>query len=174
VKRREFIAFLGSAAAWPLTAHSQEGGSIKRVGYLTLASGPTARQSGAFEMGLQELGYRLGQNVSIEYRWGAGRLERLPVLAKELVELKPDVILVAATPVVQAVKNATTTIPIVIAHSADPVQTGFANSLARPGGNITGTRGRSGSAPVRGADPDCGERVRHTVAAGVRERPRGL
>ena len=138
MKRREFIALLGSATAWPLAAHSQEGGSKKRVGYLTLATGPTARQSGAFEMGLQELGYRLGQNVSIEYRWGAGRLERLPALAKELVELKPDVILVAATPVVQAVKYATTTIPIVIAHSADPVQTGFVNSLARPGGNITG------------------------------------
>jgi putative ABC transport system substrate-binding protein len=76
--------------------------------------------------------------VTIEYRWGAGRLDRLPALAQELVQLKPDVILVSATPVVEAVKNATSTIPIVIAHSADPVQTGFATSLARPGGNITG------------------------------------
>ena len=139
MRRREFIALVGgAAAAWPLDAHSQEAGSIKRVGYLTLATGPAARQSGAFERGLQELGYRLGQDVTIEYRWGAGRLERLPALAKELVQLNPVVILVAATPVVQAVKNATTTIPIVIAHSADPVQTGFVTSLARPGGNITG------------------------------------
>ena len=129
---------IAALTAWPGAARSQLVGPIRRIGYLTLATGPSARQSEAFEQGLQELGYRLGENVTIEYRWGAGRLDRLPALAQELVQLKPDVILVAATPVVQAVKNATTTIPIVIAHSADPVQTGFAISLARPGGNITG------------------------------------
>jgi putative tryptophan/tyrosine transport system substrate-binding protein len=139
MNRREFIGLAaGAAVARPIDANSQVASSIKRIGYLTLASGPSARQSGAFEQGLRELGYRLGQNLTIEYRWGAGRLERLPALAKELVQLNPDVILVAATPVVQAVKNATTLIPIVIAHSADPVQTGFVTSLARPGGNITG------------------------------------
>ena len=74
----------------------------------------------------------------IEYRWAAGRLERLSALAQDIVELRPEVILVAATPVVHAVKNATKSIPIVIAHSADPVQTGMVASLARPGGNITG------------------------------------
>jgi putative ABC transport system substrate-binding protein len=111
---------------------------MKRVGYLTLSPGPSARQDGAFQQGLQDLGYKLGENVVIEYRWAAGRLERLAALAGELIELKPDVIVVASTPVVQAVKNATTTIPIVIAHSADPVGTGFVASLARPGGNITG------------------------------------
>jgi putative ABC transport system substrate-binding protein len=138
VRRREFITVVGAVAAWPLAMHGQGVGSAKRVGYLTLASGPNARQSGAFELGLEELGYKLGHDLTIEYRWGAGRLELLPALATELVGLKPDVILVAATPVVQAVKNATTKIPIVIAHSADPVQTGFVSSLARPGGNITG------------------------------------
>jgi putative ABC transport system substrate-binding protein len=138
IRRREFVILLGGAAAWPFAARGQEAGSARRIGYLTLAAGPTLRHSGAFERGLQELGYKLGHNVTIEYRWGAGRMERLPALARELVQLNPDVIVVAATPVVQAVKNATATIPIVIAHSADPVQTGFVTSLARPGGNITG------------------------------------
>lgn len=137
MKRRTFLAVLISSVC-PLSTRSQETGKPYRIGYLTLAGGPTPRQSGAFEQGLQELGYKIGQNVIIEYRWGAGRLEHLAALAKELVENKPDVILVAATPVVQAVRSATNTIPIVIAHSADPVQTGFAASLARPGGNITG------------------------------------
>jgi putative tryptophan/tyrosine transport system substrate-binding protein len=139
MRRREFITLLGAAAAgWPFAARGQEAGSARRIGYLTLASGPTLQHSGAFERGLQERGYRLGKDVTIEYRWGAGRMERLPALAREVVQLNPDVIVVAATPVVQAVKNATATIPIVIAHSADPVQTGFVTSLARPGGNITG------------------------------------
>jgi putative ABC transport system substrate-binding protein len=138
MRRRDFIAGAASAAVMPFAARAQDAVKPHRIGYLTLNSGPTPRQSGAFEQGLRELGYRPGQNVSIEYRWGAGRLERLPALAQELVQLKPDVIVVAATPVVVAVKNATTTIPIVIAHSADPVKTGFAASLARPGGNITG------------------------------------
>jgi putative tryptophan/tyrosine transport system substrate-binding protein len=104
VRRRKFIGLLGGAAEWPLAAQSEEAGSIKHVGYLTLAKGPSARQSGAFEKGLQELGYRLDQNVAIEYRRSAGRLQRLPALAQELVQLNPDVILVAAIPVVQAVK----------------------------------------------------------------------
>ncbi len=138
MRRREFLSIVGGAAAWPLAAHAQGTGKPHRIGYLTLNAGPTPHQSGAFEQGLRELGYRLGQNVMIEYRWGAGRLESLAALAQELVQSNPDVILVAATPVVHAVMNATTSIPIVIAHSADPVQTGFAASLSRPGGNITG------------------------------------
>jgi putative ABC transport system substrate-binding protein len=138
LRRREFIGLIGSATLFSPLAASAQQNRPHRIGYLTLNSGPTPRQSGAFEQGLRELGYRPGQNVIIDYRWGAGRLERLPALAQELVESKPDVILVAATPVVYAVKHATTTIPIVIAHSADPVRTGFAASLARPGGNITG------------------------------------
>jgi hypothetical protein len=85
MRRREFISLLGgAAAAWPFAARGREAGSARRIGYLTLATGPTPRQSGAFERGLQELGYRLGQNVTIEYRWGAGRLERLPALARDL------------------------------------------------------------------------------------------
>jgi putative ABC transport system substrate-binding protein len=139
MRRREFLCALGGlAVVWPLAARAQETGKPHRIGYLTLSAGPTPRQSGAFEKGLQELGYKIGQNVVIEYSWGAGQLERLATLAKELVDSKPDVILVAATPVVQAVRNATNTIPIVIAHSADPVQMGFVASLAKPGGNITG------------------------------------
>lgn len=138
MRRREFIIVISGAAMWPLVARAQPRGKRYRVGFLHLASGPDPRQSGAFERGLQELGYVTGQNVDIEYRWAAGRMDQLPALARELVQLPCDVILVAATPVVQAVRNATKTIPIVIAHSADPVQTGFVASLAHPGGNITG------------------------------------
>jgi putative ABC transport system substrate-binding protein len=117
---------------------AQQAERIWRIGYLTLAPGPSTHQSGAFEQGLRELGYTPNRNITIEYRWAAGRLDRLPALAEELVQLKPDVIVGAPTPVVKALQNATNSIPIVIAHSADPVATGFAATLAKPGGNITG------------------------------------
>jgi putative ABC transport system substrate-binding protein len=138
MRRREFISLLAGAAAWPLAARAQQGEGVRRIGYLTLAPGPSARQSGAFEQGLRELGYTPGGNITIEYRWAAGRLERLPTIAEELVRLKPAVIVGASTPVVKALQNATKSVPIVIVHSADPVATGFAASLAKPGGNITG------------------------------------
>ena len=88
--------------------------------------------------GLRELGYIDGHNITIDYRWAAGNVDRLPALAEELVRLKVDIILARSTPVVQAAKNATTTIPIVMLGAADPVGSGFVASLARPGGNITG------------------------------------
>ena len=88
---------------------------------------------------MRDLGYVDGQNIVIEYRWAAGKADRLPALAEELVRLKVDLIAVRATPVVQAAKNATTTIPIVMMSAADPVGNGFVASLARPGGNITGS-----------------------------------
>jgi putative ABC transport system substrate-binding protein len=118
-------------------AEAQQPKKVPRIGLLGLASGP-ARPEEAFLQGLRDLGYVEGQNITIEYRWAGGKVDRLPALAEELVRLKVDLIVVRATPVVQAAKNATTTIPIVMLGAADPVGSGFVASLARPGGNITG------------------------------------
>jgi putative ABC transport system substrate-binding protein len=130
-----FLLVLILAAVDP--AEAQQPKKPPRIGLLGLAGGP-ARPEEIFLQGLRDLGYVEGQNIVIEYRWAAGKTDRLPALAEELVRLKVDLIVVRATPVVQAAKNATTTIPIVIMSAADPVGMGFVASLARPGGNITG------------------------------------
>jgi putative ABC transport system substrate-binding protein len=145
MKRREFIAALGGAVAWPaflwpLAARSQQpAGRVYRVGYLTI----TSREQQlhlikAFEEGLRSLGYRVGENVAIEYRFADGEAERLPALAADLVRLGVDVIVTGNTPNTVAAMKATTTIPIVMTNSADPVSAGLVTSLARPGGNVTG------------------------------------
>src|SRR4030095_12225296 len=118
-------------------AEGQQPKKVPRIGFISLSSGP-AWQEEAFLQGLHDLGYVDGRNIIIEYRWAGGKMERLPALAEELVRLNVDLIVVRTTPVVQAAKNATTTIPIVIMSSADPVASGVVESLARPGGNITG------------------------------------
>jgi len=110
---------------------------VPRIGLLTLLAKPDPHER-AFMQGLRELGYIDGQNITIDYRRAAGNVDRLPALAEDLVRLKVDIILARSTPVVQAAKNATTTIPVVMLGAADPVGSGFAASLARPGGNITG------------------------------------
>jgi putative ABC transport system substrate-binding protein len=131
------IAFALGTLATPLAAGAQAG-KLPRIGYLTTR--PEAMQSyvEAFRQGLRELGYVEGQNIAIEYRSAEIKLDRLPDLAAELVRLKVDIIVAAATPAILAAKNATSTIPIVMAPAADPVGTGLITSLARPGGNITG------------------------------------
>ena len=113
---------------------------MSRIGYLALRASPSENDK-AFLQGLRDLGYIEGQNITIEYRWAAGKVDRLSSLAEGLVRLKADVIVVSSTPAVQAVKNATRTIPIVMTGTADPVGTGLIASLARPGGNITGMSG---------------------------------
>ena len=119
-------------------AEAQQPKKLSRIGYLSPgpASRPSARLE-AFRQGLRELGYVEGQNIVIEYRFAEGKLDRLPELVAELVRLKVDVIFAYSTPAVQAVKKATTTLPIVTV-SGDPVRSGFVASRARPGGNITG------------------------------------
>ena len=131
------IAFALGTLTTPLAAGAQAG-KLPRIGYLTTR--PEAMQSyvEAFRQGLRELGYVEGRNIAIEYRSAEGKLDRLPDLAAELVRLKVDIIVAAATPAILAAKNATSTIPIVMAPAADPVGTGLITSLARPGGNITG------------------------------------
>jgi putative ABC transport system substrate-binding protein len=119
------------------SAEAQQKKKVPMLGYLTLRA-TVSQGDHAFVQGLRELGYVEGQNIIIERRSAAGKLDRLPALAEELVRLNVDILVAASTPAVEAAKNATTTIPIVMASAADPVASGFVASLARPGGNITG------------------------------------
>jgi putative tryptophan/tyrosine transport system substrate-binding protein len=138
MRRREFITLLGGAAAtWPLAASAQQG-KLLRIGALVLTSADAQSLGRALREGLRELGYAEGQNFAFEFRSADGNTDRLPELAAELVRLPVDVIVATFTPCALAAKQATTTIPIVMAAVADPISSGLAQSLARPGGNITG------------------------------------
>jgi putative ABC transport system substrate-binding protein len=138
VKRREFIALLGSAAVvWPAAVHAQQPGKIYRIGFLG-DSPADSESTEAFWQGLRDLGYVEGRNITIEYRWAEGKPERMRELAEELVRLNVDVIIVPSSIYTEAAKRATSTIPIVFVGHADPVGTGHVTSLSRPGGNITG------------------------------------
>jgi putative tryptophan/tyrosine transport system substrate-binding protein len=138
MRRREFITLLGGAAAtWPLAASAQQG-KLLRIGALVLTSADAQSLGRALREGLRELGYAEGQNFAFEFRSADGNTDRLPELAAELVRLPVDVIVATFTPCALAAKQATTTIPIVMTAVADPISAGLAQSLARPGGNITG------------------------------------
>ena len=131
----------GAPAAWPLAARAQTA-KVARIGYLitgALESPETRMNRDAFRLGLTELGYIEGRNIVIEYRAADGKIERLPGLATELVGLKVDLIVALATPAGRAAQQSTTMIPIVVTAMGDPVRDGLVASLARPGGNITGT-----------------------------------
>ena len=119
-------------------AQAQQTKKVPRIGYLALPAKPSARDE-AFAKQLRDLGWIDGENIAIEYRWAANKPENLAKLADELVGMKVDLIAAPATPAVQAAKNATKTIPIVMIGAADAVGSGFVASLAQPGGNITGT-----------------------------------
>ena len=137
MNRRTFIGSIaGGLLAAPLAARGQAK-KVPVIGYLIERSGPTAFDE-AFRLGLRELGYSEGRNVVVEYRWADGKTERLPMLAAELVRLKVDVIVTSGTPGGLAAKNATSTIPIVMASGGDFVADGLVASYSRPGGNITG------------------------------------
>jgi ABC-type uncharacterized transport system substrate-binding protein len=147
MRRREFITLLGgTAASAPFAVRAQQpAGRVYRAGYLSINS----REQGlyavkAFEEGLRSLGYRVGENVVIEYRFANGEIERLPALAADLVRLGVDVIVTGFNPITVVAMKATTTIPIVMTTSVDPVGTGLVASLARPGGNVTGLAVDSG------------------------------
>ena len=140
MRRREFIALLsGAAAAGPLAARAQPSGKTYRIGFLGPGSyAERKRDIDALQKGLRRLGYEEGRNIVIEYRWAEGRYDRLPELTAELVKLNVDVLVTAGTPGALAAKQATSTIPIVLAAVGDPVAAGIVDSLARPGGNVTG------------------------------------
>ena len=131
--------FAVSLLAAPFAAEAQQAGKMYRIGFLGLSSAEDyAENLRAFRQGLRDLGYEEARNVSIEYRWAEGRSERLPALAAELVRLQPDLLVTHAAPGIRAARRATSTIPIVMGASGDPVRLGFVKSLARPGGNTTG------------------------------------
>ena len=139
MKRREFIAFVGSTAvAWPIAARAQQAGKLPTIGFLgTNTPSAQSQWTTAFVQRLHELGWIEGRTIAIEYRWAEGRTERFAVLAIELVRLKVNVIVTLGA-AVTAAKQATSVVPIVFAVATDPVASGYVASLARPGGNITG------------------------------------
>jgi putative ABC transport system substrate-binding protein len=142
VRRREFITLLGGAAVtWPLSLRAQQADRVWQIGvllpYVKDASEDQLRRA-VFLEGLQQLGWTEGRNIRIEYRWFAGEPARAQVMAKELVELQPDLIVVGSVSALAAVAQWTRTIPILFVQVSDPVGSGFVAGLARPGGNITG------------------------------------
>ena len=141
MRRREFFAFLGGAAGWPLTARAQPGERMRRIGVLlnvTADDPESPARLTALAQGLQELGWIDGRNVRIDFRWGGADVERIRRYAAELVALTPDVILCSGSPTVSALEQATSTVPIVFVQVPDPVSSGHVESLAKPGGNATG------------------------------------
>ena len=142
MRRREFIRLIsGSTALLSLTAHAQQPDRKRRIGVLMgiADNDPEARpRVEAFERGLQELGWADGQNIHLDYRWTAGDPDGTLLFAKEIFDLKPDVILVHSSPAVAALRQLTSKIPLVFVLIADPIGSGFVASLAHPGGNATG------------------------------------
>ena len=142
MQRREFIKLLsGAAATWPVTARGQQAGRIRRIGWLVglAESDPEARRrTTAFVQYLDHLGWTVGRNIQIEYRWLSDTIDRTEAYAAELTALKPDVLVTSSTPAVKALRQKTGTIPIVFAIVTDPVTSGLVTSLAAPGGNVTG------------------------------------
>jgi putative ABC transport system substrate-binding protein len=141
LKRREFITLLGGAAAWPLAARAQQPARMRRIGVLMSAGAndPDGQaRFAAFLQGLQELGWSVGRNVRIDTRWDAANAELYRKYATELIALTPDVLIAGGGNALRPLRQATSTLPIVFASTVDPVGEGAVESLARPGGNITG------------------------------------
>ena len=138
MKRRAFIAALGSTAAWPLVAQAQQRTKVPRLGVLLFSTPENDPNMEAVRRGLRELGYAEGRDIIIFYRYAEGKPERLPGLAASLVQETPDLLLALGGDVAPYAVKATSTIPIVFVSSADPVQLGLTASLSRPAGNATG------------------------------------
>jgi putative tryptophan/tyrosine transport system substrate-binding protein len=142
MKRREFIALLGSAAmAWSLAARAQQPGRVRRIGVLGVPieiDPQSQRRAAAFREGLENLGWTVGRNLQIDYRWGISDDERAQAAAAELLRLAPELVLANSPPAVRAVQRAAPTMPIVFVAVSEPVSLGLVASLAHPGGNTTG------------------------------------
>ena len=141
MRRRAFITLVGSAAAaWPLVARAQQAGKVHRIGFLGSANAAgSAKAVESLRAGLREFGYVEGTNIGVEFRWAEGIYDRLPHLVAELIATNVDVLITHGTPGTRAAKQATTTIPIVMAISGDAIATGLVSSLARPEANLTGS-----------------------------------
>src|SRR5262249_44515651 len=141
MRRREFITLLGCGAAWPFVARAQQSDQMRRIGVLQVLADDDPEavvRHAAFEKALQALGWTVGRNVRIDYRWGGGDANRIRKAAAELVALGPDVILTSGSVTVAPVLQATRNVPIVFVLVVDPVGGGLVESLAHPGGNATG------------------------------------
>jgi len=141
MRRREFISLLGATATWPVAARSLQAEKMRRIGILMLfaqADRQAHADYAAFTTELQRMGWTEGQNIRIDQRWASGDVNRLQALAAELVDLKPNLVVVQGSAALAALKHATRTLPIIFAEVTDPVGQGFVESLARPGGNTTG------------------------------------
>ena len=141
MRRRAFITLLGGAAAWPLAGRAQQGDRLRRIGMLigyAEEDPETKSRVAAFRQMLEKRGWSEGRNIDIEARFLAGSSTQYEPLAKELVSLRPDVILAHTTPVTAALQRESASIPIVFVNVSDPIGSGFIASLARPGGNLTG------------------------------------
>src|SRR5262245_39130469 len=140
IRRRKFITLLGGAAAWPLLARAQQPDRMRRVGVLMGISDDAEGQAriAVFRQALAALGWTEGRNVQFIYRWSAGDVAQARPFAKELLDLRSDVILANSTPVAVAVRDTTRTIPTVFVQVSDPLTAGVVQSLERPGGNLTG------------------------------------
>jgi putative tryptophan/tyrosine transport system substrate-binding protein len=155
MNRRDAVLALVAlgAAVGPLVSFAQQQGKIARIGFLTLNSASLSSPvADAFLKGMRELGYVEGKNLLVEWRFADGKVERLPGMAAELVQLKVDVIVAVASPAIDASQKATATIPIVMASTGDPVASGFVRNLARPGGNITGLSNMGGELGAKHLD----------------------
>ena len=150
MRRRKFVTMLaGAAATWPFAGLAQQSNRMRRVGVLMAFDENDPQTRGwlsIFTQGLAELGWTDGRTVRIDVRWAAGSVDRMRTFAKELVEMRPDVILAGTTPVTAALQRETSTIPIVFVLVSDPVGAGFVAGLSRPGGNITGFSNTEGGA----------------------------
>jgi hypothetical protein len=140
MRRREFIAGLGSAAAWPVLARAQQGERVRRIGFLWSLLSPDGSQAIAtvFAQGLEERGWSVGKNLRVDHRWALGDPDRLRRSAEELATLAPDALVAGGGSAATALQQTTRTLPIVFGNVPDPVGAGFVESLARPGGNMTG------------------------------------
>jgi putative tryptophan/tyrosine transport system substrate-binding protein len=150
VTRRIFVAALGGASAWPLVARGQQLAKVWRVGYLSPAGGESGEALfNVFSRKMQDLGYVLGKNLHVDRRSAEGDYSRLPALAVETVSLAPDVIVGANSAATAALQRATSSIPIVMGTTGDPIGDGFIKSFAKPGGNITGMSSQSAELTAR-------------------------
>ena len=141
MRRREFLGVLGGAAAWPLAARAQQPGGIRRVGVLmAVPENDPEYQTfvAAFREGLHKLGWTEGRNIRIDTRWAGADVELIQRFAKELIAMEPDLIVSQSTPTTAALKQQTSTVPIIFVNVVDPVGSGFVASFPRPGGNVTG------------------------------------